>query len=107
MGRKRWHPAARDASSSPPACLPFTYTGPPQELDAELGKLLASYVQTHTQTANCITQSVKGQLIHGTIRHGHQMVKLQRIRHRSKEKRIELFSFFPGKLSSRDFGEKV
>jgi len=86
LGRKRWHPATRDASSSPPACLPFTYTGPPEELDAKLGKHLASYVQTHTQTANCITQSVKGQLIQGTIQHDHQTVKPQRIRRWSKEK---------------------
>jgi PRTRC genetic system protein E len=36
---------------------PLTYTGLPEELDAELGKHLAGYVQTHTQTASTLAEA--------------------------------------------------
>jgi len=36
---------------------PLTYTGPPEELDAELGKHLAGYVQTHQQTASTLSEA--------------------------------------------------
>ena len=36
---------------------PLTYTGPPEELDAELGKHLAGYVQTHQQTASTLAEA--------------------------------------------------
>jgi hypothetical protein len=36
---------------------PPTYTGPPEELDAELGKHLAGYVQTRTQTASTLAEA--------------------------------------------------
>ena len=32
---------------NPALTTPLTYTGPPEELDAELGKHLAGYVQVH------------------------------------------------------------
>ena len=35
------------ADDNPALSTPLTYTGPPEELDAELGKHLAGYVQTH------------------------------------------------------------
>jgi hypothetical protein len=42
-------------------CLPYrsplTCTGSPEELDAELGKHLAGYVQTHQQTASTLTEA--------------------------------------------------
>jgi PRTRC genetic system protein E len=40
------------ADDNPALSTPLTYTGPPEELDAELGKHLAGYVQTHQQTAS-------------------------------------------------------
>ena len=45
-------PNPAKADESPALTTPLTYTGPPEELDAELGKHLAAYVQTHTQTAS-------------------------------------------------------
>jgi len=36
---------------------PLTYTGSPEELDVELGKHLASYVETHRQTASTLTEA--------------------------------------------------
>ena len=36
---------------------PLTYTGSPEELDAELGKHLAGYVQTHQQTASTLAEA--------------------------------------------------
>ena len=36
---------------------PLTYTGPPEELDAELGKHLAGYVQSHQQTASALAEA--------------------------------------------------
>jgi PRTRC genetic system protein E len=43
-------PALAKADDSPALSTPLTYTGSPEELDAELGKHLAGYVQTHQQT---------------------------------------------------------
>ena len=36
---------------------PLTCTGTPEELDAELGKHLAGYVQTHTQTVSTLAEA--------------------------------------------------
>ena len=40
-------PALAKADENPTLTTPLTYTGPPEELDAELGKHLAGYVQVH------------------------------------------------------------
>jgi len=45
------------ADDNPALSTPLTYTGPPEELDAELGKHLAGYVQTHTQTASTLAEA--------------------------------------------------
>ena len=42
------------ADDNPALSTPLTYTGPPDELDAELGKHLAGYVKTHQQTASTL-----------------------------------------------------
>ena len=38
-------PTQAKADENPALSTPLTYTGPPEELDAELGKHLAGYVQ--------------------------------------------------------------
>jgi PRTRC genetic system protein E len=50
-------PAQAKADESPALTTPLTYTGPPEELDAELGKHLAGYVQTHQQTASTLAEA--------------------------------------------------
>jgi PRTRC genetic system protein E len=45
------------ADDNPALSTPLTYTGPPEELDAELGKHLAGYVQTHQQTTNTLAEA--------------------------------------------------
>ena len=45
------------ADDSPALSTPLTYTGSPEELDAELGKHLAGYVQTHQQTASTLAEA--------------------------------------------------
>jgi PRTRC genetic system protein E len=45
------------ADENPALSTPLTYTGPPEELDAELGKHLAGYVQTHKQTASTLAEA--------------------------------------------------
>jgi len=45
------------ADENPALTTPLTYTGPPEELDAELGKHLAGYVQTHQQTASTLAEA--------------------------------------------------
>jgi PRTRC genetic system protein E len=45
------------ADDNPALSTPLTYTGPPEELDAELGKHLAGYVQTHQQTASTVAEA--------------------------------------------------
>jgi PRTRC genetic system protein E len=45
------------ADENPALTTPLTYTGPPEELDAELGKHLASYVQTHQQAASTLAEA--------------------------------------------------
>jgi PRTRC genetic system protein E len=49
-------PAPAEADENPVLTTPLTYTGPPEELDAELGKHLAGYVQTHQQTASTLAE---------------------------------------------------
>jgi len=50
-------PALAKADDNPALSTPLTYTGPPEELDAELGKHLAGYVQTHQQTASTLSEA--------------------------------------------------
>jgi PRTRC genetic system protein E len=45
------------ADDNPALSAPLTCTGSPEELDAELGKHLAGYVQTHTQTASTLAEA--------------------------------------------------
>jgi len=45
------------ADDNPALSTPLTFTGPPEELDAELGKHLAGYVQTHQQTASTLAEA--------------------------------------------------
>ena len=45
------------ADDNPALSTPLTYTGSPEELDAELGKHLAGYVQTHQQTASTLADA--------------------------------------------------
>ena len=45
------------AGENPALSTPLTYTGPPEELDAELGKHLARYVQTHQQTGSTLAEA--------------------------------------------------
>jgi PRTRC genetic system protein E len=42
---------------NPALTTPLTYTGSPEELDGELGKHLAGYVQTHQQTASTLAEA--------------------------------------------------
>ena len=50
-------PAVAKADENVALTTPLTYTGPPEELDAELGKHLAGYVQTHQQTASTLAEA--------------------------------------------------
>ncbi len=50
-------PAQAKADENPALSTPLTYTGSPEELDAELGKQLAGYVQTHQQTASTLAEA--------------------------------------------------
>jgi PRTRC genetic system protein E len=50
-------PAQAKPDENPALSTPLTYTGPPEELDAELGKHLAGYVQTHQQTASTLAEA--------------------------------------------------
>jgi PRTRC genetic system protein E len=45
------------ADDNPALSTPLTCTGSPEELDAELGKHLAGYVQTHQQTASTLADA--------------------------------------------------
>ena len=45
------------ADDNPAFTTPLTYTGAPEELDAELGKHLPAYVQTHQQTASTLAEA--------------------------------------------------
>jgi len=45
------------ADENPALSTPLTFTGLPEELDAELGKHLAGYVQTHQQTASTLAEA--------------------------------------------------
>ena len=50
-------PAQAKVDENPALSTPLTYTGPPEELDAELGKHLAGYVQTHQQTVSTLAEA--------------------------------------------------
>ncbi|MGB7589870.1 MAG: PRTRC system protein E [Terriglobia bacterium] len=50
-------PTQARADENPALSTPLTYTGSPEELDAELGKHLAGYVQTHQQTASTLAEA--------------------------------------------------
>jgi PRTRC genetic system protein E len=42
---------------NPALSTPLTYTGSPEELDAELGKHLAGYVEVHQQTGSSLAEA--------------------------------------------------
>jgi PRTRC genetic system protein E len=50
-------PAQAKADENLALTTPLTFTGSPEELDAELGKHLAGYVQTHQQTASTLAEA--------------------------------------------------
>src|SRR5437867_927882 len=50
-------PAQAKADENPALTTPLTYIGSPEELDAELGKHLASYVQVHQQAASTLAEA--------------------------------------------------
>ena len=50
-------PTQAKADENPALATPLTFTGSPEELDAELGKHLAGYVQTHQQTASTLAEA--------------------------------------------------
>ena len=45
------------ADENPALSTPVTYTGSPAELDAELGKHMADYVQVHQQTGSTLAEA--------------------------------------------------
>jgi len=45
------------ADENPALSTPLTYTGSPEELDAELGKHMADYVQVHQQTGSTLAEA--------------------------------------------------
>jgi len=45
------------ADENPALTTPLSYTGPPEELDAELGKHLAGYAQIHQQTGSTLAEA--------------------------------------------------
>ena len=50
-------PALAKADDNPALSTPLTFTGLPEELDAELGKHLAGDVKTHQQTASTLAEA--------------------------------------------------
>ena len=50
-------PALAKADENPALTTPLTFTGSPEALDAELGKHLAGYVQSHQQTASTLAEA--------------------------------------------------
>ena len=50
-------PTLAKADDNPALSTPLTYTAPPEELDAEIGKHLAGYVQPHQQTASTLAEA--------------------------------------------------
>src|SRR5207245_6822641 len=50
-------PAQARADENPALTTPLTCTGSPEELDAELGKHLASYVEVHQQAASTLAEA--------------------------------------------------
>ena len=50
-------PALAKADDNPALTTPLTFTGSPEELDTELGKHPAGYVQTHQQTASTLAEA--------------------------------------------------
>jgi PRTRC genetic system protein E len=45
------------ADENPALSTPLTYTGSPEELDAELGKHMTDYVQVHHQTGSTLAEA--------------------------------------------------
>ena len=50
-------PAQAKSDENPALSTPLTYTGSPEELNAEFGKHLAGYVQIHQQTASTLAEA--------------------------------------------------
>jgi PRTRC genetic system protein E len=55
--RVNFIPTQAKPDENPALTTPLTYTGLPEELDAELGKHLAGYVQVHQQTASTLAEA--------------------------------------------------
>ena len=50
-------PVQGKPDENPALTTPLTYTGSPEELDAELGKHLARYVEVHQQTGSTLAEA--------------------------------------------------
>ena len=50
-------PKQTTENENPALTTPLSYTGTPEELDAEVGKHLASYVECHTQLGSTLAQA--------------------------------------------------
>ena len=50
-------PTQAKPDENPALTTPLTFTGPPEELDAELGRHLVGYVYTHQQTASTLAEA--------------------------------------------------
>jgi len=50
-------PTQAKADENPALTTPLTYTASPEELDAQLGRHLAGYVQIHQQTASTLAEA--------------------------------------------------
>src|SRR5690348_16393291 len=55
--RVNFIPRKMKEDDNPALTTPLSYTGTPEELDAELGKHLASYVECHTQLGSTLAQA--------------------------------------------------
>ena len=55
--RVNFIPRKMKEDENPALTTPLSYTGTPEELDAELGKHLASYVECHTQLGSTLAQA--------------------------------------------------
>src|SRR5438132_7206113 len=54
--RVNFIPRRMKEDENPALTTPLSYTGTPEELDAELGKHLTSYVECHTQLGSTLAQ---------------------------------------------------
>jgi len=57
ISAKRPKPKKAKEDENPALTTPLSYTGTPEELDAELGKHLANYVECHTHLGSTLAQA--------------------------------------------------